>query len=301
MMKKMLTLLGILIFTLACTLPVDLGDGTNVTEPAAVVDESSVPSTDEALLYISATFHIETKDWSWPQPDEFIAFIEQTQALGIRWSISADIGWFEGEPRAAEVVQRTDAMGVEWDIHVHGARDAAKTAYLLHELGVEPTSVYSGFKIDQFDIITQPVTYKGYTWQPEILWGAVNCPGHGPGCDNDQMGLWRPTSSEDYHTHDPNGAFIHLGGGNHQLDEARALAEIFAAGEIDAPVTSFTLMYSPSSLTISNTDSGYDDLAAFVAEMDQYPFIRWATIEETGQAWVVSGSVPSRVEPITRR
>ena len=297
-MKRNLLLALTLLFTLACALPAQFNAETDVTEPVPVIDATSAPLADEPLLYISGTFHIETQQWSWPEPDAFIEFVEKTQALGIRWSISADIGWFNGEPRAAEVVQRTAALGVQWDIHVHRHQDAAQTAYILHELGVEPTSVYSGFKIDELDIISQPVSYQGYDWQPEILWGAVTCPGHRPGCDNDQMGLWRPLNSANYETHDPNGKFIHLGGGNHQLDEARALVEMFANDEITAPVTSFTLMVAPSTLTIAKTESGYDEIAAFVAEMDAYPFIRWATIEETAQAWVASGGVPSLVEPI---
>lgn len=300
-MKKMISLLMLLILTTSCSLPKQTDNGTNVPEPAPVMDAESAPQSTEPLLYLSATFHIETKDWSWPDPEAFIDFIEKTQALGIRWSIGADIGWLERGPDAAEIVQQTAALGVQWDIHVHQHKDVAKTAYILHELGIEPTSVYSGFKIKDFETITQPVSYQGYTWQPEILWGAVNCPGHGPGCDNDQMGLWRPTSSANYFTHDPNGEFIHLGGGNHALDEARALVDMFVNGEIDVPVTSFTLMYTPSYLTIGTSDSGYDDLVAFVEEIDSYPFIRWATIEETAQAWVASGSVPSLIEPITTR
>jgi len=27
-----------------------------------------------------------------------------------------------------------------------------------------------------------------------------------------------------------------------------------------------------------------------------FPFIRWATVEETAQAWVAAGRVPSRIE-----
>jgi hypothetical protein len=30
--------------------------------------------------------------------------------------------------------------------------------------------------------------------------------------------------------------------------------------------------------------------------MNGYSFVRWANIEETAQAWVAAGSVPSRIE-----
>ena len=41
---------------------------------------------------------------------------------------------------------------------------------------------------------------------------------------------------------------------------------------------------------------GMAEITTFVNEMNQYSFVRWANIEETAQAWVEAGSVPSRIE-----
>ncbi len=87
-----------------------------------------------------------------------------------------------------------------------------------------------------------------------------------------------------------------MGGGTHQLNDARVLAQAIAGGQYTYPVISFTLMVSPTSLKIVNSNDGTTEITAFVNEMNGYSFVRWATIEETAQAWVEAGGVPSRIE-----
>lgn len=55
-------------------------------------------------------------------------------------------------------------------------------------------------------------------------------------------------------------------------------------------------MVDPTTLQIVNSGDGIAEITAFVNEMKCYPFVRWATIEETAQAWVDAGSVASRIE-----
>lgn len=57
-----------------------------------------------------------------------------------------------------------------------------------------------------------------------------------------------------------------------------------------------TLMVAPATLQIIQSDDGISEITAFVNEMNRYPFVRWANIEETAQAWSAAGSVPSRIE-----
>ena len=87
-----------------------------------------------------------------------------------------------------------------------------------------------------------------------------------------------------------------MGGGSHQLADGLALAQAIADGQYPYPVISFTLMVDPIKLTIVESNDGMTEIAAFVNEVNQYGFIRWANIEETAQAWVTAGSVPSRIE-----
>lgn len=265
---------------------------TSVPSETAVVQPADASPT---LLYISGTTHIESKPQAWPNVDEFLIFLQQVTALGVKWSIGADIGWLEGEPRAAELIQASEALGVQWDIHTHSPQDRAKAAYLITQMGGHPNSVVSGMLVSEFDGIG-PQTYQGFTWTPQVLWGGTNCPGHRPGCDDLAAGLWIPLSAEQYTTHNPGGQYIRVGGGTHQLADARALAQAIAGGEYSFPVISFTVMVSPTTLTIVTSSDGVAEITAFVNEMNGYNFVRWANIEETAQAWVEAGSVPSRIE-----
>jgi hypothetical protein len=213
----------------------------------------------------------------------------------VPWSVGADVGWLEGEPRAAEVIQTSEAWGVVWDVHVHNAGDYAKAAYLIRQLGGHPTGVISGMLIADFASLRHGYLYRGEAWEPTAVWGGVVCAGHRPGCDDLAAGLWRPSES-DYFAHDPAGEFIRVGGGTHQLADARSLAADIAAGVYDYPLISFTVMVAPVELEIVNSGDGIEEISAFVAEMTGYDFVRWATIEETAEAWLQAGGVASRIE-----
>jgi hypothetical protein len=299
-MKRPLILSLILIFiTAACSLT-----SPSPAAPPSTTEVDPAPTTsaiaetspaDATLLYISGTTHIETKPQTWPNVDDYLAFLQQVTDLGMKWSVGADIGWLEGEPRAAELIQASEALGVQWDVHTHNPQDRAKAAYLITQLGGHPNSVVSGMLVSEFSSIG-PQTYQGFTWTPLVLWGGTNCAGHRPGCDDHSAGLWIPLSAEQYATHDPNGTLVRVGGGSHQLDDGRALAQAIANGQYTYPIISFTVMVAPTTLQIVESGDGIAEITAFVNEMNAYTFVRWATIEETAQAWVEAGSVPSRIE-----
>ena len=287
-----------LFLPIACAAPLSPTIFPSPTQPevAPVALADSSPESDSAngtTLYISATMHIETKFDSWPQDTEtFLAFLQQTTDAGIRWSIGGDIGWLEGDSRAQEIVTRSAAMGVEWDVHAHKVEDLAKVASILSAWGAAPTNVVSGMLIADFDTLRQPLTYQGAAWTPQIVWGGVQCPGHREGCDDLSVSIYHPASSADFYADDPNGNLIKIGGGAHTLEGAESLAAVIANGQYNYPVIGYTIMVEPETLRIAR--SATDDvnaILAFAARMDGYSFVRWQTISETAQAWVRAGSV----------
>ena len=302
-MKRIITLSLTLLWITACV-NMTKSPPLTTTEPvpalptttlAETVPTSAPPASDTTLLYISGTTHIESKPQTWPNVDALLVFLKQVTGLGMKWSIGADVGWLQGEPRAAELIQISEAMGVQWDIHTHNPQDRAKAAYLITQLGGHPNSVVSGMLVSEFSIIG-PQTYQGFTWIPQVLWGGTNCPGHRPGCDDLAAGVWIPLSAEQYTTHDPNGTLIRVGGGTHQLADGLNLAQAIMNGKYPYPIISFTLMVSPTSLTIVNSEDGMEQITAFANEISQYSFVRWANIEATAQTWVEAGRIPSRIE-----
>ncbi len=256
---------------------------------------SAEPREDgQALLYLSGTMHIETKRQSWPDPDALIAFCERATAAGMRWSIGADIGWLEGEPRAAEVIRATEALGVKWDVHAHRHEDRASCAAAIRKMGGDPTTVASGATLDEVELLRAPVVdAKGNRWQAEVLWGAVVHPRHGLGSDLNQIGVWRPRSGEAFSEHDADGTLIAVGGGHLDLTEAEALATEVASSQEGPPVWAASVMVQPKSLCVQGTEDGIDAIEAWAARVSKNASVRWATIAETAEAWVAAGAVPS--------
>ena len=312
-MKHTLWIFVTLIFTLACSFSstpfpsttaqdAPAPDSVSVTVPPLEVASATpapvvAPVSTGTVLYISGTMHIETKTDSWPRDvDAFLAFLEAATNAGMRWSIGADVGWLEGGVRVQEIIQRASAMGVQWDVHTHDENNRAKAAYLLTQFGVTPSSVVSGMQIAEFDGLSQQLTYQGYTWTPQVVWGGVQCVGHKPGCDDTSVALYRPTSSAQYDLHDPNGKLIRVGNTDHQIASADQLLAQIAAGQYSVPVLQFTLMIEPETLRIAgSTTDDLDVILAFVERVKQNPAVRFATIEETAQAWVSAGSVPIQI------
>ncbi|MBI2899093.1 MAG: hypothetical protein HYY17_02845 [Planctomycetes bacterium] len=248
-------------------------------------------------LHVSGTMHIETKRESWPDPDRLIEFFRRATAAGksegrphgMRWSVGADIGWLEGEPRAAEAIRATEAMGVEWDIHAHRIEDRARCAETIRRLGGHPNAVASGAIVRELEALG-----SGKTWRAEIVWGLVLQPNHRPGSDDRSFGVWRPKSAREWTVHDPDGTLIAVGGGTRRLADAEAMAGKLADG--GPPVVSASIMVSPRTFAVVGTKDGIEAIEAWAKRMAARPGVEWATIRETAEAWGKAGGVPSRME-----
>jgi hypothetical protein len=247
------------------------------------------------LLYVSGTMHIETKRTRWPEPDALVAFFRRATATGMRWSVGADIGWLDGEPRAAEVIRATEALGVQWDDHAHRHQDCALCAVAIARFGGHPTTVASGVLLDEVEALREPVRVEGASWEAEILWGTNARSGHGPGADLPAIGVWRP-SRRAFEVHDPEGDLIAVGGGPLGLADLETLAREVAGVSDGPPVLSASIMVAPSSLTLVRGNDGIEQIEAWAARMRALPAVRWATIAETAAAWKEAGGVPSRRE-----
>ncbi len=262
--------------------------------------------TQSASLYLSATMHIESNPASWPDADALAAFLERAtqtgrvgnQTSGMRWSIGADIGWLRGEPRAGEIIRRTEALSVVWDVHAHQMSDRADVFAEIQRLGGHPNGVASGLVYSEIDALREPLrSSSGTTWQAEVLWGVVWLPRHGTDSDDLAVGIWRPKSSAEWTTHDANGSLIAVGGGSRELAAIERFAQTVANDDGGLPpVLSATVMVSPRTLVIPDTSDGIDAIEAWANRVGALRGIHWATIRETADAWVAAGSVPSRME-----
>ena len=258
------------------------------------------------LLYVSGTMHIETNRQSWPNAEQLIAFFQRATAAGrsaaqpggMRWSLGADIGWLEGEPRAAELLRALEAMGVEMDVHAHQLADRADCAAALSRFGVHPNRVASGVVVTELDALRQPLTARGGSaWQAEVVWGLVYQPNHGSGSDERSYGLWRPKRGSEPLVHDPAGELIAVGGGLRDLAAIEQTAQVVAVAGADvAPVLSASIIVNSRDFALPNGTDGIEAIEAWAARLAANPALRWATISETAAAWLAAGGIPSRFE-----
>ncbi len=270
-------------------------------EQTSSTTSSTLQTDQDTLLYISGTMHIENNRQTWPDPEALIDFFERVTSLGMRWSVGPDIDWLRSEPRAGEIILATEAMGVEWDVHTHAMEDRAEAAAKIIELGGQPTDVASGLLVAELDQLSQQLTASnGSSWQAEVLWGISGLSGsagHAPGNDDESIGLWRPASSADYTTHDPEGVLIAVGSGTViNLSDIETLVEAIDAGGEYPSVLSISLMIQPATLLTPKSGEGLIEIEAWFYRLTEYPFVRWATIAETAEAWKDAGGIPSRME-----
>jgi len=278
--------------------------GGNSPAPVNPPEPAPRAAAPAPLLYVSATMHIETRRFSWPQPDAFVKFFERAtlagrapgRTNGMRWSVGADIGWLEGEPRAAEIIRATEKLGVQWDVHAHQMADRATCAALTKKFGGHPTAVASGLVVTEIDAMRRPLTGRdGATWQARVVWGLAKFARHGPDSDDAAIGVWRPQSNEQFATHDPAGNLIAVGGSRLGLAEVERLAQQTLTNRTAPPVQQATVMVPPATLKLRGTEEGIEAIEAWAARLAALPSVRWATIEETAQAWVEAGGVNSRL------
>ncbi|HQR35990.1 MAG TPA: hypothetical protein PLK30_24920 [Blastocatellia bacterium] len=268
-----------------------------------LVSAQSVRST----IYISGTMHIESNRLRWPKVDDLLAFFTRAtkagkvgaQTTGMKWSVGADIGWLTGEPRAAEVITKLEAMGVEMDIHAHSFSDRANCAARITQLGGHPNKVSSGNVVTEIEGLRQPVIgSNGATWRAEILYGTALTPDHSPGSEDTSYGVWRPKSGAEYKLHDPNGNLISVGGGPRTLAGATAIIEKLKTLTGLPPVYSTTIMVHPDTLVNVGTQDGIAQIEAWAAMAALNDNVKWATLSETAAAWKAAGQVASRVEDL---
>ena len=274
------------------------------TEPTPVPVETAL-----TRVFISGTMHIESNRLRWPKVDALLAFFERAtrvgrvgaQASGMRWSVGADIGWLTGEPRAAEVIAKLEALGVEMDIHAHNFADRANCAAQITKLGGHPNRVSSGNIVTEIDALRSPVRgSNGATWQAEILYGTAQQPGHAEGSEDLSYGIWRPKSGREYTVHDPAGNLISVGGGPRTLAGATTIIQFLRqrlqSKQVMAPVYSTTVMVHPDSLVVVGTTEGIEQLEAWANSAGLEAHVSWATLTESAAAWVKAGSQASRLD-----
>lgn len=297
------------------------------TDAAASATAPSPATTRDGLpvIYVTVASHSEdTFNAGTPnfqtdkasfdaQRAELLAFARMLAAHGVKYDWQSDWNFLNGVLAFDRGTTDTDGknvvrylsedLGVEIDPHSHenGGYNYADVAYLIKQLGVEPSRVVGGFiaapasssQVAYFSALSHGLKYPDYAWSPQILWGG------GTGLHQNEedvwiSGVWRPKSAEQYDTDDPSAPLVDVG---HYKSDWEGLDELLAlqiGGKLEAgKIYTVSLMSVQNDLRAAYTKAFGERLDAYADETASGRLF-WATITETYRAWTETyGSVPS--------
>ena len=228
----------------------------------------------------------------------------------------------------------TEEMGVVVDPHGHlTAYNMADLAYLIEQLGVEPSGVVGGFQLITCGETSDEVAYVDWEsvieledgvihgrvfpdalWTPTVLAQPAMI---GHTLDEFSSGVWRPGAEEDFIVHQPSGDLITVGQGypHDQLNIGETnsggatilyegagyiqeLATKIASGEVDAGgfyTASIHLRDEPSLLGVDSTLEGLRQTLDALAPLVESGQVVYLDYESVAALWESKGSEPTRL------
>ncbi len=213
-MKKLLTFILVLFLT-ACGGP---SESTDSNETTGTVNH------DSAKVYVMIVTHSEEAE-PYDQSEvifdnsreDLVSFAQMLYEEGVAWNYQSDWTFLLAATKFDEGDASTNGknflqyfkedLGFEIDPHAHETEyNYADIAYLISELGVEPSNVVGGFVASpvnesKFDYLQNEIqgNIYDYSWTPGVLWGAA-VGGHQNESDLWASGIWRPKDAENYTT-----------------------------------------------------------------------------------------------------
>lgn len=129
-------------------------------------------------------------------------------------------------------------LDAEIDPHAHGrTHNYADVAYLISQLGVEPSHLVGGYLVfptdeSELEKLWSPMTgkYYDYTWQADTLWGGGS-PNHIQ--DYTISGVWKPKDAEHFIEHSEQAPLPTIGSYTGDWDGVEDLLGKAAAGSLD--------------------------------------------------------------------
>ncbi len=185
----------------------------------------------------------------------------------------------------------SEDLGVQIDPHSHERfYNYADVAYLIQQLGVEPSHVVGGFLVwpleeSKLEYLWSPIISTidpNYTWQAEILWGGGS-PNHQ--ADYTVSGVWKPAGTEQYLTHSETAPLPDIGSYTSSWDGLDDLLSKQAAGTLEPGIYTITIMM--------NQDEMWDPsiISETVAQIQAHQSavdtgsMTWATFEDIITIW----------------
>lgn len=262
---------------------------TSITTTLTDNGDATIPT-----IYVSLVTHNEEPNGTathpdftndevefWTQRDAVVAFANMLyeNQVGYNWQsdwnfLLAATMFDNGTPstNGKNIVRYlSEDLGMSLGPHAHESTYTyADVAALITELGVTPNGVVGGFLVSpkfrsKLEYLRNAVHGNVYdfTWTPRILWG-----GGSPSHVNDAQvsGVWRPTNTQNFLTHDPNGTLPNVGTYLSTWDGVDELLALQAAGKLTpGKIYTATVMVSQQSMV---TGDAHDDVTTHLAELE---------------------------------
>lgn len=295
----------------------DRGEDT-VTEQEKEANMST-SETSGPRIYVSFASHnedefhpdypnyIDDEATFWEHRANAIAYAEMLVSHGVKYDFQTDWNFLLAVQKYDQGDDSTSGknilrylhedLGVDIDPHSHenGGYNFVDVAYLISQLGVEPTGVVGGFiagppedsQLSYFWNLEQGEKYPNATWNPEILWGGGTGQ-HQNESDYWISGIWNPKNAEDFDVHDSQAALPNVGNFSGSWEGLNVLLDELNAGNLseDSFYTA-TIMINQSGMdeaTRNEYEANINELSDEVANGE----IIFSTITNTYNTWLAT-------------
>jgi len=294
-----------IILVLGVMLPVCILFSTGCRGDAGQSDTESYPVYVSIVLHYEESF-VQTKPYFFQQRNDLIDLAQYlreqdiTLNLGPDWAFMTAIQSFEDDAMRAETGGKnilryiSEDLGHEIDPHAQEhAYNYADVAYMISELGIEPSNIASGLVVDppkdsKYDYLCSAIEadHFNYTWQAEWLWGDATS-GHVN--DTSASGIWRPANQFNFYQNDDGAPLPCIGKYTNDIEGVYDLIERISNGAIE-PGHMYT-----AAIFISQGDVAemLQELQSNMAVLKQYEAsgqLRFVSLQEAGEIWLAEYS-----------
>lgn len=274
-------------------------DQTDTTSPIylTIVSHNEEPDSNRYPNFV------EDEAAFWEHRSAVLKFAEAVTAAGAKYDWQSDWNFLQAvakydtgtaDTNGKNIVRYlSEDLGVEVDPHAHERNyNYADVAYLISQLGVEPSGVVGGFLVypteqSKLEYLWAPITStlnSGYTWQAELLWGGGS-PNHVS--DYNVSGMWRPASNEQYLTSADTAPLPNIGGYTGTWDGVADLLAKQAAGELEAGhmYTATVMVDQDEMLDDATITDTVNQIQQYQAEVENGQ-LQWINLADAISIWM---------------
>lgn len=282
-------------------------NSTNTTPSSGPKIYLSFASHNEDEFHPSYPNYVDDEATFWEHRANAIAYAEMLVSHGVKYDFQTDWNFLlavqaydngDASTNGKNVIRYLhEDLGVDIDPHSHenGGYNFVDVAYLISQLGVEPTGVVGGFiagppedsQLSYFWNLKRGEKYPSATWNPEILWGGGTGQHQNEG-DYWISGIWRPKSANEFDVHDANAALPNVGNFSGSWEGLNVLLNELRAGNLSAEnFYTATIMINQSEMDAESRNE-YEEKIKELSDEVANGEIVFSTITNTYNVWLAT-------------